>query len=283
MAPLTSNHHLTSNLARSPSPAPLDRLLSREDIPPLAYDTEAELLAVLSRLESELKKSIDISFRDGANGANRGEVEKVVLEEFFRGLAPLVWSNCTIAGLPYAQYQALKSKASTSHWKRVSPIPAKRDFPISSHFAGSSEFSKTKAFDEVLHQRVMNYQNSLFDAREQNARERVDVPNNYALGVQDVISRDMEWLSQLEAVQPNFSEDRPQPVLFAPTAAPQAKGRKSVGANKGIIEERPTAQQAQDDYAKASDEINRLLRHLPSLRTAAEQATRVALDTAALH
>ncbi|KDE02655.1 hypothetical protein MVLG_06813 [Microbotryum lychnidis-dioicae p1A1 Lamole] len=256
MAPLTSNHHLTSNLARSPSPAPLDRLLSREDIPPLAYDTEAELLAVLSRLESELKKSIDIIFRDGANGANRGEVEKVVLEEFFRGLAPLVWSNCTIAGLPYAQYQALKSKA---------------------------KFSKTKAFDEVLHQRVMNYQNSLFDAREQNARERVDVPNNYALGVQDVISRDMERLSQLEAVQPTFSEDRPRPVLFASTAAPQAKGRKSVGANKGSIEERPTAQQAQDDYAKASDEINRLLRHLPSLTTAAEEATRVALDTAALH
>ncbi|SCV67305.1 BQ2448_5951 [Microbotryum intermedium] len=263
MAPSTSHHHhITSNLARSPSPVPLDRLLSREDIPPLAYDTEAELLAVLSRLESELKKSIDISFRDGANGADRGEVEKVVLEEFFKGLAPLVWSNCTIAGLPYAQYQALKSKG---------------------------KLSKTKAFDEVLHQRVMNYQNSLFDAREQNARERVDVPNNYALGVQDVISRDMERLSQLEAVQPTFSEDRPQPVLFAPTAPPQAKGRKSVGANKGsyqislgAIEERPTAQQAQDDYAKASDEINRLLRHLPSLTTAAEQATRVALDTAAL-
>jgi hypothetical protein len=43
-----------------------------------------------------------------------------------------------------------------------------------------AEVGKTQPFDENLHQRVLNYQNELFDAREVNARERVDAPTRTA-------------------------------------------------------------------------------------------------------
>lgn len=40
----------------------------------------------------------------------------------------------------------------------------------------SLDLGKTQPFDDNLHQRVLKYQNDLFDAREINARERVDAP-----------------------------------------------------------------------------------------------------------
>lgn len=43
-------------------------------------------------------------------------------------------------------------------------------------FLVSIELGKTQPFDDNLHQRVLKYQNDLFDAREINARERVDAP-----------------------------------------------------------------------------------------------------------
>lgn len=43
-----------------------------------------------------------------------------------------------------------------------------------------AEIGKTQPFDETLHQRVLKYQNDLFDAREINARERVDAPTRTA-------------------------------------------------------------------------------------------------------
>lgn len=83
--------------------------------------------------------------------------------------------NCSIAGVPYAQYKKLKKGKGA--FSLTSPFPCFAILIPSARlrvtFAGNVD---TQAFSDELHQRVLQYQNELFDARELNVRKRAEEP-----------------------------------------------------------------------------------------------------------
>ncbi|ORY88678.1 Serine/arginine repetitive matrix protein 2 [Leucosporidium creatinivorum] len=232
---------------RSPSPD-----TSADDIPPLAFDTEEELLAVFARLREDLLRRVGAKWEaDGMGGAkgkgmgvDRKKVEDIVLKQFFDKMGPIVLSNCTIAGVPYSKYKDLKKSGSNV---------------------------QTQPFSEDLHQRVLTYQNELFDAREENIRKRVEEPELAAGAVAEIISADRERLEQLEAAKVVFPEEHER-------EEPAPRGRKSVGGTK--LDDGPSPEEAQEDFAKGKRAIDTLLKEVPKLSTAAEGATKVAVDAA---
>lgn len=107
---------------------------------------------------------------------------------------------------------------------------------------------QTQPFSEDLHQRVLTYQNQLFEAREENIRKRREEPEMAASVrrlckslsysrltlfdsqvVTDVINEDTTHLAQLEAAKVVFPEER--------EPAPAPRGRKSVGGTRSELEQ----------------------------------------------
>ena len=84
---------------------------------------------------------------------------------------PVILSNCTIAGLPYAKYK--NQQSSTSECLRCPPNARQ----LTRTATGTDG---VQAFDEELREKVIRYQDQYFDAREENVRKRRDVPENIA-------------------------------------------------------------------------------------------------------
>ncbi|KAK4047293.1 hypothetical protein OIO90_006254 [Microbotryomycetes sp. JL221] len=222
---------------------------SAEDIPPLPYDSEQEVLDVLARLKRDLERRVEQHCKAKGKGKqkasfiqNKDQVMDIVLKQFFDKIQPAVLSNCTIAGMPYAQYKQLQETGEDS--------------------------IETQPFSEELHKRVLINQNQLFDDREANIQKRVEEPAMAANAVRELIDADMGRLDALAAARVEFVDSKP----------PQPKGRKSVGVGKA--EPGPTAQQAQQDFETSKATIDKLLKDVPKLATAAEEATKVARDAA---
>ncbi|BGP58620.1 hypothetical protein JCM8202_006403 [Rhodotorula sphaerocarpa] len=229
---------------------------SADEIPPLAFDSEDELRAVLDRLRADLAHRIDAhtgTAGDAGNGKGKGKAglesdrdrslaSDLVLKDFYAKMEAIIVQNCTITGLSWSDYQRKKKRG---------------------------EIGKTQPFDETLHQRVLKYQNDLFDAREINARERVDAPTRTAQFVSEIVRLDTEHTAQLEQVR----LDVPDEISLA-----KPRSRKS----RGGAGEAPSAVQAQEYYAEGKASLDKLLVDVPRLSTAAEEARRVALDAANL-
>ncbi|GAA6030729.1 hypothetical protein JCM8097_006292 [Rhodosporidiobolus ruineniae] len=238
-------------------PASAQAELSVEEIPPLAFEHEDEVRAVLDRLKDDLRERVRGKVDGKGKGKGKGreqdaveakKVEELVLKDFYRKLEKIVLSNCTIAGHPYADYQRKKEKG----------------LPV----------EKTQPFDDVLHQRVLNYQNELFDAREENARERVDAPARTAAMLQQTLELDQEHLGTLEAGALDVPEELPT------LGAGKGKSRKSVGG--ALATEAPNPVDAEKNHEQSKRALDQLLDEVPRLTTAAEEATKVAVDAAAL-
>ncbi|TNY18764.1 Serine/arginine repetitive matrix protein 2 [Rhodotorula diobovata] len=228
------------------------------EIPPLAFDTEDELHAVLERWRGDLLRRVEE--RCGGTGKDKGKgkagtgkmsaqdrqrVEELVMKQFYRKVEAIVSSNCTIAGLPVAEYERKKKRG---------------------------ELGKTQPFNDELHQRVLKYQNDLFDAREINARERVDAPARTAEYVQSVIDLDKEYIAKLEGARAEVPEE---------LSLPKPRSRKSLGG-AAAVPDAPTPAQAQQYFEDGTRALDQLLEEVPRLATAAEEARKVALDAAAL-
>ncbi|GAA5858005.1 hypothetical protein JCM8547_006660 [Rhodosporidiobolus lusitaniae] len=235
--------------------------LTAEEIPPLAFDLEEEVRELLNRFKEDLRGRARSKAEGGEKGGKKGKgkalgaeekkkVEELVLKQFYTPLESIILSNCTIAGHSWSVYKDKKKKG---------------------------ELSATQPFDDVLHQRVLKYQNDLFDAREINARERVDAPARTADGrlprnVQAVLDLDAEHLAKLEGAPIQVPEE-----LQAPRAP---RSRKSIGGAAAL--EAPAPVEAQHYYEQGRQTLDRLLEDIPRLITAAEEATKVAVDAAAL-
>ncbi|KAM0787151.1 hypothetical protein ACM66B_006402 [Microbotryomycetes sp. NB124-2] len=221
--------------------------ISSEDIPPLAYDSEHELLEVLARLRRELEERVNRQCnaitsskskgKQEASSVDKDRVLDIVLQQFFDHVQPAVFSNCSIAGVPYEQY------------KREHAMP---------------DDTETQPFSEELHKRVLINQNQLFDDREVNIRKRREEPAMAAQAVKEIIDTDMNRVEATRATPLEFADSKPPP-----------KPRKSVGHK---AEDGPSAQQAQQDFEQSKATIDKLLKTVPKLSNAAEEATKVARD-----
>ncbi|GAA6024945.1 hypothetical protein JCM10207_001442 [Rhodosporidiobolus poonsookiae] len=230
-----------------------------EAIPPLDFEQEDELRAVLDRLKDDLTARVGAKAAGGAGStkgkgkgkaqevdeAGRSQVEELVLKQFYPKVEAIILSNCTIGGLSWKEYQKKKKKG---------------------------ELAKTQPFDDALHQRVLKYQNELFDAREVNARERVDAPARTAEYIRNVIDLDAQHLAKLEEAGLDVPDELPLP------RAPRS--RKSIGGAAAL--EAPTPTEAQENFDEGKQALDRLLDEVPRLTTAAEEATKVAVDAAGL-
>ncbi|GAA5971609.1 hypothetical protein JCM11641_000659 [Rhodosporidiobolus odoratus] len=243
--------------------APRDTLFESKDasgsaeIPPLAFETEDEIRAVLDRLKDDLRTRVESQVAGGSasvkgkgkarelDAAQRNKVNEIVLKQFYPKLERVILSNCTISGHPWSVYREKKKRG---------------------------ELAKTQPFDDVLHQRVISYQNDLFDAREVNARERVDAPARTAEYVQSVIELDQQHIAKLEEARLDVPGELPLP------RAPRS--RKSIGGAAAL--EAPAPLEAQEYFEESRQALDQLLNEVPRLTTAAEEATQVALDAAAL-
>ncbi|GAA5838128.1 hypothetical protein JCM11251_004717 [Rhodosporidiobolus azoricus] len=228
---------------------------SGEDIPPLAFEAESEIRAVLDRLKEDLRRRAQDRVNEAGNGKGKGKakgidleqrkkVEEVVLK-FYAKVESIILSNCTIAGHSWSDYQKMKK---------------------------TGQLAKTQPLDDNLHQRVLKYQNDLFDAREVNARERVDAPARTAEYVRNVLELDEQHLAKLEEGTIDVPEELPAPRV--------PRSRKSVGGAASL--EAPAPLEAQEYYEEGRQALDRLLDEVPRLTTAAEEATKVAVDAAAL-
>ncbi|BGP20997.1 hypothetical protein JCM10213_003238 [Rhodosporidiobolus nylandii] len=228
---------------------------SNEEIPPLAFENEDEIRAVLDRLKDDLRARVAAQAEGGdvkgkgkakaMDGDAQKKVEELVLKQFYPKLESIVLSNLTIGGNSWKTHQDKKKRG---------------------------ELAKTQPFDDPLHQRVLKYQNDLFDAREVNARERVDAPARTAEYVQNVIELDNQHLAKLEEARIEVPEELPLP------RAPRS--RKSIGGAAAL--EAPAPLEAQEYFEEGRQALDRLLDEVPRLTTAAEEATKVAVDAAAL-
>ncbi|BGP28248.1 serine/arginine repetitive matrix protein 2 [Rhodotorula toruloides] len=226
---------------------------SADEIPPLAFEYEDELRGVLDRLKGDLEKRVEGKKAAGTGSAKgkekavplddqqRRRMEEMVLK-FYTKIEAVILSNCTIGGLSWSEYEKKKKRG---------------------------EVGKTQPFDENLHQRVLNYQNELFDAREVNARERVDAPTRTAQYIQEVVSIDKAHLAKLEEAQIDVPEE---------ISLPKPRSRKSTG---GAVDA-PSAVQAQEYFEEGKQALDKLLEDVPKLATAAEETRKVALDAANL-
>ncbi|GAA5972422.1 hypothetical protein JCM21900_004533 [Sporobolomyces salmonicolor] len=228
---------------------------SVDEIPPLAFETEAEVFAVLDRMRDDLRTRIRVAAGDEEGGKGKGKgkqdlsgdlatVEEVVLKQFFDRVQSIVLSNCTVAGHSYSDYLKLKKKGG---------------------------LTKTQPFDDTLHQRVLKYQNDLFDAREVNARERVDAPARAAEDVKKLVELDQQQFAQLEAARLVLPDELPLPK--------PKSSRKSVGA---AAAEGPSPVEAQEYFGEGKEAIGKLLQEIPALSTAAAHTAQTALDAASL-
>ncbi|KAL8278058.1 hypothetical protein RQP46_009518 [Phenoliferia psychrophenolica] len=231
----------TSRLARSPSPSGLD---TTDDVLPLAFDSEAELLGILARLRDGLKERTATAWAQGGKQGNLEDVERIVLKDFFDKVTPRVSSNCTIAGLSYAKHR-------------------QRDDPS----------QITQPFNDELHERVVLYQDKLFEAREQNVETRKDFPKDMVEIVRKRLGEDSERVAQLEARRTVAFEER--------VKAPLPNRRKSSAA-KGTNADGLSAQEREEYFAEAKGEIDRMLDVIPKLNTEAASATQVAKDASAV-
>ncbi|GAA5957290.1 hypothetical protein JCM8115_006945 [Rhodotorula mucilaginosa] len=227
---------------------------SADEIPPLAFDSEEELRAVLDRLRGDLEGRVE---QEAAGVASKGKgkgkavpesehdrkfASDLVLKDFYAKMEAIIVQNCTITGLSWSEYQRKKRKG---------------------------ELGKTQPFDDNLHQRVLKYQNDLFDAREINARERVDAPARTAQYVEEILRLDSEHAEQLEQAR----IDVPDEIALA-----RPRSRKSLGG----AGDAPSAAQAQEYYEEGRASLEKLLADVPKLAAAAEEARKVALDAANL-
>ncbi|GAA5868035.1 hypothetical protein JCM3774_001576 [Rhodotorula dairenensis] len=228
---------------------------SADEIPPLAFDSEDELRAVLDRLRGELSQRVDAQTARGAESGSKGKgkaapdsehdrklANDLVLKDFYAKMEAIIVQNCTITGLSWSEYQRKKRKG---------------------------ELGKTQPFDDNLHQRVLKYQNDLFDAREINARERVDAPARTAQYVEEIIRLDTEHTGQLEQARLEVPEE---------ISLSKPRSRKSLGG----AGDAPSAAQAQEYYEEGKASLDKLLADVPKLASAAEEARKVALDAANL-
>ncbi|KAM0747287.1 hypothetical protein T439DRAFT_383423 [Meredithblackwellia eburnea MCA 4105] len=175
----------TSRLARSPTPD----VSTGDDLTPLGYDSEEELLDIFQRLRDDLKKRC----REACKGKSKAELEKTekkVLEDFFDRIVPSVLANCTIAGQPYQKY------------KQREVVPG-----------------ETKPYLEDLHEQVLVYQNQLFTAREENVQARKDVPKNIETIIKQRLEEDSARIAKIE--------ERVR-IEFPERTAPKPKARKSL-------------------------------------------------------
>ncbi|KAI5479928.1 hypothetical protein MNV49_002218 [Pseudohyphozyma bogoriensis] len=231
---------MSQRVVPSPSPAPDT---SAEDNPPLAFDSERELDELVARLRSDLQQRCRAAWEEDGGGSQLSyqKTEDLVLKDFFDEVAPMLCSNCTIAGIPYAKY------------KRGDAI------------------GDTAPFSEDLHERVVRYQNQLFDARVHNIEQRKAISDQMAAGLTGLIDSHNQALAKLE---------QPFDLNFPPKAvAPPAKGRKSVSGKR---EEGPDAQEAQESFLAGKAHIDRLLVDVPELSHKADKATQVSKDVGAL-
>ncbi|GAA5988547.1 hypothetical protein JCM10908_003616 [Rhodotorula pacifica] len=228
---------------------------SSDEIPPLAFDSEEELRAVLDRLRDDLGKRLDGQGSAGDPGKDKGKGKAVlesehdrklasdlVLKDFYAKMEAIIVQNCTITGLSWSDYQRKKRKG---------------------------ELGKTQPFDENLHQRVLKYQNDLFDAREINARERVDAPARTAQYVDEILRLDSGHAEQMEQARIEVPEE---------ISLSRPRSRKSLGG----AGDAPSAAQAQEYYEEGKASLDKLLADVPKLASAAEEARKVALDAANL-
>ncbi|POY72807.1 hypothetical protein BMF94_4216 [Rhodotorula taiwanensis] len=226
---------------------------SADEIPPLAFETEEELRAVSGTSATSKGKGKAVLETDH----DKKLANDLVVKDFYAKMEAIIVQNCTITGLSWSEYQRKKKRGG----KRLLRISA----AIGMANLGLRELGKTQPFDDTLHQRVLKYQNDLFDAREINARERVDAPARTAQYVDEIIRLDREHAGQLESAR----FEVPEEISLA-----KPRSRKSLGG----AGEAPSAAQAQEYYEEGKASLDKLLADVPKLATAAEEARKVALD-----
>jgi hypothetical protein len=99
------------------------------------------------------------------------------MQNFFEPMVKMVLSNCTIAGLPYLEYKKKMPAGGQSRW-----------FPSTARIVASDprltsvrvDLPDTEPFKDDLHQRIVDYQNQLFEAREENVNARRTEPQRIA-------------------------------------------------------------------------------------------------------
>ncbi|GAA5984023.1 hypothetical protein JCM5350_004995 [Sporobolomyces pararoseus] len=222
---------------------------------PLDFDSEADLLALLDRMREELRQRVADAVERAQHGddnkgkgkaresINQAKVEEIVQKKFFDHVMQTVLKNCTIAGEPYKVHE------------RTKKVILKGDAVETQHL------------DQKLDANVRKSQEQLFDAREVNAKERIDAPQRVAEDVKKVVALDQEAVTKLDAARFELPESTEQSL----------RPDKKLNTGDGI-----TAAYAQEYFSTAKEGLKQVLRDVPDLDHAAEQATQTAIDTSKL-
>ncbi|GAA5902318.1 uncharacterized protein JCM6883_001367 [Sporobolomyces salmoneus] len=220
------------------------------DPTPLDFDSEADLLALLDRMREELGQRVTAAMEKAQNNSkgkakeslDRAKIDEIVQKKFFDHVMQTVLKNCTIAGEPYKID------------KKTRKVVLKGDAV------------ETQPLDQKLDANVRKYQEQLFDAREVNAKERIDAPQRVAEDVKRMVSLDRESLDKLEGIRFVLPETEQ-------SLRPDTKEKETDGI---------TPAQAQEYFATAKDGLKQTLRDVPHLDNATTQATSTAIDTSRL-
>ncbi|GAA5962752.1 hypothetical protein JCM3765_006191 [Sporobolomyces pararoseus] len=221
---------------------------------PLDFDSEADLLALLDRMREELKQRVADAMERAQHGDDKGKgkaresinqakVEEIVQKKFFDHVMQTVLKNCTIAGEPYKIHE------------RTKKVILKGDVV------------ETQPLDQKLDANVRKYQEQLFDAREVNAKERIDAPQRVADDVKKLVALDQEAVAKLDAARFELPESTEQSL----------RPEKKLNETDGI-----TPAYAQEYFSTAKEGLKQVLRDVPDLDHAAVQATQTAVDTSKL-
>ncbi|GAA5830589.1 hypothetical protein JCM3766R1_002773 [Sporobolomyces carnicolor] len=221
---------------------------------PLNFDSEADLLALLDRMRGELEHRVADAVERAQRGDNKGKnrakepvdrakVDELVQKRFFDHVMQTVLKNCTIAGEPYKVD------------KKTKKVVLKGDAV------------ETQPLDQKLDANVRKYQEQLFDAREVNAKERIDAPQRVAEDVKQVVALDREGIEKLDAGRFEL---------------PQTEGSLRPDSQQKKDSDGINAAQAQEYFATAKEGLKQIIRNVPELDNAAIQATQTAVDTSRL-
>ncbi|GAA5883703.1 hypothetical protein JCM16303_004779 [Sporobolomyces ruberrimus] len=218
----------------------------------LDFDSEADLLALLDRMRRDLHDRVSVAIENAQSNDTKGKgkssqqgqvdrtkVDEIVQQKFFDHVAQTVLKNCSIAGEPYKIDRKTKQVVLKGNTVETQPL------------------------DQKLDSNVRKYQEQLFEAREVNAKERINAPQRVAEEVKKLVALDSEHFENLEKNK-----------VELPHTEQSLRADKKVTEKDGI-----TSQQAQEYFSVATEGLKQILADVPNLDYATEQATRTAVDT----
>ncbi|GAA5841707.1 hypothetical protein JCM5353_000947 [Sporobolomyces roseus] len=215
---------------------------------PLDFDSEAELLALLDRMRQDLRQRVTIAIENAAvQGKGKGKEASGMDRAKVNEIVEKEFFDLAV--------QTVLKNCTIAGQPYVIDSKTKKVIL-------KGDAAQTQPLDQKLDQSVRNYQEKLFAARQISVQERMNAPGRTAEEIKRILALDREELDRVGA------------TFELPPTDQELRPAKKTEETDGV-----TSAQAQDYYATGREELKQLLRDVPELSNATDQATKTALDT----